>query len=75
VAGLGRAPAVTKRENLPTSPYARDQRLSHRIRSWLERSDAVIDDFLVLAEMRFEILCWHARIIRVRTLDASSRTV
>jgi hypothetical protein len=30
---------------------------------------------LVLAEMRFEILCWHARIIRVRTLDASSRRV
>jgi hypothetical protein len=29
----------------------------------------------VLAEMRTEMLCWHARIIRVRPLDASGSAV
>jgi hypothetical protein len=41
----------------------------------LERSDAVVDDLLVVAEMRSEIFCWHARIIPVRALDASGSAI
>jgi hypothetical protein len=38
----------------------------------LEGSDASLYDFLMLAKMSGEVLCWHARIIWLRWTNASA---
>src|SRR6267154_3611475 len=65
VAGLSRAASVSERENLPAAREAGDDGIRGRVRCGLERSDGSSDDFLMLGEMLGEVLCWHARIIRV----------
>ena len=67
--------SITERENLTSRADTGEQRGAGGVRCRLKRSDAGIYDFLMLAEMLGEVLCWHARIIRLRWSNASATSL